>query len=218
MTKRSYPSDRRSEKKLTDTIKLLILHTVADSPQLYLREIRSTILHYTGLNLSAGLLCGYLKEMNFCRKRMQIIAKQRDEKLRRIYREDVSLYQQHMLIFIDETGTDRRDSLRKHGYSLRGIPPKSHRMLVRGERISVIGAMTVHGILDTYVVHGSSDGDAFLDFIEKCLLPHLMPFDGKNPNSIVIMDNCSIHHVAPVILMLEPWCTIYPLTHQTTTQ
>lgn len=67
--------------------------------------------------------------------------------------------------------------------------PKSYRMLVRGERISIIGIMTTNGILDIYIVHESADGDVFINFIEMCLLPHLMPFDGKNPNSIVILDN-----------------------------
>ena len=30
-----------------------------------------------------------------------------------------------------------------------------------------------------------------------------MPFNGKNPNSIVILDNCSIHHVAPVTELIR---------------
>ena len=27
----------------------------------------------------------------------------------------------------------------------------------------------------------------------------MLPFDGQNPFSIVVMDNCSIHHVQPVL-------------------
>ena len=30
-----------------------------------------------------------------------------------------------------------------------------------------------------------------------------MPFDGKNPNSIVVMDNCSIHHIQETIKMIN---------------
>lgn len=101
--------------------------------------------------------------------------------MRSIFREDVSLYEQNMLVFIDETGKDRRDSLRRYGYTLRGTIPRSHKMLIRGERISVIGIMTVNDILDMHIVHGSADGDVFLDFVEKCLLPCLMPFDEKKP-------------------------------------
>ena len=47
---------------------------------------------------------------------------QRDEFLRQQYISDVSVYSPEMLVFIDETGTDRRNGLRKYGYSLRGKP------------------------------------------------------------------------------------------------
>jgi len=39
--------------------------------------------------------------------------------------------------------------------------------------------------------------------ITLCLLPHLLSFDGNNPQSIVIMDNCSIHHIGEVVKMIE---------------
>lgn len=203
ITKRSYPVDRRATKKLTEVVKMFILNTVVDRPHLYLREIKAEVLKYTGFDISAKLICGYLKEMNFSRQKMQIIAKQRDEQLRSGFRDDVSLYEPHMLVFIDETGTDRRDSIRRYGYSLRGKPSKSCKMLIRGERISVIGIMTVNGVLDLHVVHGSADGDVFLEFLEKYLLPCLMPFNGINSNSVVILDNCSIHHVEEVAELVK---------------
>ena len=134
---------------------------------------------------------------------MKLVARQRDEELRREYREEVLMYETSMLVFIDETGTDRRNTLRKYGYSLRGKVPQSTKLLVRGERISVIGIMTIHGVIDYQVVHGTSDGDQFLNFIENYLLPCLMPFDGKNPNSVVILDNCAIHHVAQVTELIN---------------
>ena len=39
------------------------------------------------------------------------------------------------------------------------------------------------------------NGDRFAKFVWDSLLPVLMPFNGTNPRSIVIMDNASIHHV-----------------------
>ena len=35
------------------------------------------------------------------------------------------------------------------------------------------------------------------------MLPHLMPFNGINPRSVLIMDNASIHHVSDVINLIE---------------
>jgi len=40
---------------------------------------------------------------------------QRDEALHIYFASDVSLYSKEMLIFLDEIGTDRRDTFRKKG-------------------------------------------------------------------------------------------------------
>lgn len=34
-----------------------------------------------------------------------------------------------MFVWLDETGTDKRDQLRKYGYALRGVIPHYHRSL-----------------------------------------------------------------------------------------
>lgn len=103
-----------------------------------------------------------------------------------------------MLIFIDETGSDKRNSIRKYGYSLKGRPLKKYATLIRGERVSAIAGISMAGLLDVKVLVGTTDGDSFYDYIQKYLLPHLMPFNGVNPHSVVIMDNCSVHHVPEV--------------------
>ena len=63
--------------------------------------------------------------------------------------------------------------------------------------------MSVSSILDVRVVDGVTNGETFYSFIEECLLPQLMPFDGSNPHSVVVMDNCSIHHINEVVKMIE---------------
>ena len=103
-----------------------------------------------------------------------------------------------MFVFIDETGSDRRDAMRKFGYSLRSERCVAKRLLVRGELVSVITAITLDGILDYQFIHGTTNGLDFADFVERHLLPHLMPFNGTNGNSIIVMDNASIRHCQDV--------------------
>ena len=79
----------------------------------------------------------------------------------------------------------------------------SHELLVRGERISVIAFMSMNGMLDCKTVKHSVDGETFCQLMETSLLPHLMTFNGVNPHSVIVMDNCSIHHVAPVVEMVH---------------
>ena len=151
-----------------------------------------------GLKFSAALICNFLKKSNFTRKKMQLIAAQRDEKLRSTFVIDVTIYVRRLIVFIDETGCDRRNAIRRYAYGLRGKPVRCQKLLVRGEHISAIAAMSVEGLLEVKIVRGGVTGEIFDDFVNKQLLFHLMSFNGSYPNSIGIMDNCSIHHTESV--------------------
>ena len=108
-----------------------------------------------------------------------------------------------MLQIFDETGLDRCDCIRRYGYSVCGEPLVSERLLVRGERINSIACMSMAGLLECKAMAHTVDGDSFYDFIQASLLPHLMPFNGINPHSVVIMDNCLVHHVPRDVEMIQ---------------
>ena len=63
--------------------------------------------------------------------------------------------------------------------------------------------MSVDKILCCKIERGGVNGETFVGFIENCLMPTLMPFNGYNPRSVVIMDNCCIHHVDDVTTLLQ---------------
>lgn len=71
---------------------------------------------------------------------------------------------------------------------------------MRRERISAVACTSCNGLLD---VRGTTYGDTFYTFVQTHLLPHLLSFDGKNPHSMVVMDNCSIHHVQQVVASIQ---------------
>ena len=47
------------------------------------------------------------------------------------------------------------------------------------------------------------NGEQFEDFVINTLIPILNPFDGNNNHSVVIMDNCAIHHLDQIINLIE---------------
>ena len=119
---------------------------------------------------------------------MILIAKQRDEDLRMAFANDVLMYDSEMLVFNDETGADRRNTIRKHGYSVRGKPARRrHKLLCRGQDISVIAFMSAKGLLDCKIIHGSVICDSFYLFVYTHLINHLLPFNGRNPHSVVML-------------------------------
>ena len=202
VNKKSYVSSN-GPMKLTKSVQLTVLNLVLDNPGIYLWEIQQMLLSMFALDVSPSALCIFLKKSNFSRKKMQLVAAQQDQDLRSTFVSDVSIYRRKFLIFIDETGCDRRNALRKYGYGLRGKPIRCQKLLVRGKRISVIAAMTTRGILDLKIVHGTVTGDIFEEFVSRQLLRHVMPFNGINPNSIVVLDNCSVHYASGIANTLE---------------
>ena len=200
--KKKYPKDR-ALRKLSDPAQLLILNLVINKPGIYLREIQRELLHVLLLEIEVSTICKFLHSNNFSHHKMCQVALQRDHFLRQQYMIDTQEYEPEMFIFLDETGADQRNAVRRYGYSIRGIRIQNHTIFVRGERLSAIAIMSVNGILDVCVRAGTTNSETFYEFTERCLLPHLQPFNGINPHSVVVMDNCSIHHVAGIADMIE---------------
>lgn len=199
---KKYPESRLYT-KLTRPLELLILHTVLDQPGIYLKDIKKKIYLTTGADISLSCICRFLHKVGFTRQKLKVAAMERDEKLRSEFIADVSVYDRDMLIFLDEVGSDKRETLRKYGYSLRGKPITATKSASRGKRVSTIAIMSTRGLLDCMSTTGTVDSYVFCDFVEKFLLPHLMPFNGINPHSVVVLDNCSIHHCETVTRMIN---------------
>ena len=108
------------------------------------------------------------------------------------------MYKGHpkLLIFIDETGVDRRDAMRRFAYSLRGKPAVAQKPVTRGHRVSAIVAMSCTGIVDFHTTTESVNAEKFKRFITNA---QLRQFDGVSTHSVVVMDNAFIHHVRDVI-------------------
>ena len=185
--------------RLHEHDELVLIELVCENPSIYLREVQRGMADTTGTVVSAATLCRTLKRLGFTRKKMKYVALQRCDIFRAEYQAEVSTYDSSMFVFVDESGCDRKDAMRKYGYSLRGFPAKSTKLLSKGKQFSAVGVMTTTALLDAYVVEGTVDGDVFYNFVQTTLLPQLMPFNGSNPNSIVILDNCSIHHLQDIV-------------------
>ena len=172
-------------------------------PGMYLYELQDQLHQALGVIVSVSTICRTMKFMGCTRQVIRHIAIQRSDAMRAKFMSEISSYDPSMFVWIDESGCDRRNSTRKFGYSIRGIPPVDHRLLVRGTRYSAIPVMSVAGIHDVYLAEGSVDGDRFSHYVTEYLLPVLLPFNGTNPHSIVIMDNASIHHVDTNVQLIE---------------
>ena len=168
------------------------------NPTLHLSEIAEKVREISGTVVSTSTLCRLLASHGFTRKKIQHVALQRRVDFRAKFMATVSLFRRDMFVWVDETGSDVKDMLRQYGYALCGERAVSRKLLVRGQRVSSVAAICSEGLVALSTTSSTVNGDYFFDFVRGDLIPELLPFNGSNPRSIVIMDNCSIHHVQEV--------------------
>ena len=84
-----------------------MLQTLIHHPTAYLHKVQEQLLQATGIWVSASIICRTIKEHGSTHKEVEVIALQRSE--RRIeYMIEMWLFNPDMLIWIDESGSDRR--------------------------------------------------------------------------------------------------------------
>ena len=183
---------------LTDREEALIVQAVLNKPGVCLHEIQ-TMLQVSGIQVDTSTICRTLHRLGFTYQKIKHLPLQRSDNARQAFMAEVSVYDPSMFIWLDETGCDRRNAVRQYGYGLRGMTPRSFTFKSWGKRYTAIAAMSLDGGLeDVYLTEGNVNGDEFLNYVRRSLLPLLMPFNGANPKSVVIMDNASIHHVEEI--------------------
>jgi transposase len=90
------------------------------------------------------------------------------------------------------TGMSRRD-----GYAPCGARAVSYEPAGKGTRLSLIGALSVDGLLGGLEVTGSINGDVCEALIEQVVVPHLRP--GK----VVLLDHIPFHHRESIRELVE---------------
>lgn len=177
----------------------LLVHLVLTNPGIYLRELQEELYSITMQWVHESTICRTLHRIGMSYQQIKRYSLSRSEQKRADFWAEFTHYEPNMILWVDETGFELRNAFRKQGYAIRGLPPQDYVLELRGKRYSSIGILTTDGIEDVYIAETSVNGEVFLDFVRKCLLPLLLPFDGNNEKSIVVLDNASIHHVNCVV-------------------
>jgi transposase len=102
------------------------------------------------------------------------------------------------LIFLDESGIDTRLT---RAYA-RAAPGERAVGKVPGghwERLTIVGALTLEGVLASMSIAAATSAAVFLAFVEQALIPALR----GRPEAIVVMDNLGAHKAERVRNALE---------------
>ena len=100
-------------KLLGEYEQLVLLHMILDRPGIYLSELQMKLYEKFGVYVSVPTICRTLKFMGCTRQSMHHVAIQRSDILRARFMAVVSVYDPSMFVWLDETGCDRRHTVRK---------------------------------------------------------------------------------------------------------
>ena len=194
---------RPEMRALDEYSELVIIGVIINEPSLYFEELCQRVLDLTSTTISPSGVCRLMRRYGITRKRIRQVALQRCNALHGAYMAQCTVFSRNQFVWVDETGSDKRDHVRKYGYAIQGTTPVTRRLFARGQRVNAIAALSAQGVIALEIVTGSVNGEKFFDFLRGSLIPNMMPFDGQNPNSILVMDNCSVHHVHEDIDLLR---------------
>ena len=97
------------------------------------------------------------------------------------------------LVFLDESGIDTRLT-RTHGRAPRGRRAVGKVPWGRWERLTVIGALALDGVVASMSIAAATSTAVFLAFAERVLAPARR----ERPDAIVVMDNLPAHKAEAV--------------------
>jgi transposase len=171
-----------------------------EKPGLYQEEMALFLWDEFGVLISTHNISGTLRAVGWSKKVARQIAREQNADLRDFYLYNLTQFRSYYLVFIDESGCDKRIGFRRTGWSPHGVAPVQVAKFHRDRRYQILPAYTQDGILLSRVFQGSTDSAVFEDYIEQ-LLPHCGRW--PEPKSVLVMDNASFHHME----RLEQMCS-----------
>lgn len=174
---------------------------VEAQPDALLEELCERFAQKTAVNVSVSTMQRAVQSLELSVKKKTLVASeqetQRVKDLREAHRLWSFTVDPRNLVFIDETGMHL-------GFTrLYGRAPIGERLYDtvspgnRGQNISLIGGMSIDGLIATLSIVGSVNTDVFLFYIQEILIPQLWV------GAIVLMDNLPVHHAHKVREAIE---------------
>lgn len=104
-------------------------------------------------------------------------------------------------MFLDEAARNQKTSGRTRGWALVGRRCVQRRFFVCGQWYSILPVLTIDGIITYDVIPGPVTSARFVKFLRELVIPLTNPYPG--PRSVLVLDNCSIHHSEEVRALAE---------------
>ena len=191
-TPRACSNHAGPQRRITPFILKAVCDHLQTHPHLYLDEMATFLRENFNISVSPRTVGRELAETGWSKKVIRQVSNKRNADLRDFYLHNLSQFRSYHLVYVDESGCDKRAGRRRTGWSPRGLTPVQLSEFQRGQRYQILPAYAQDGFVLSRIFQGSTDSGVFESFIEQ--LPRHC---GRWPaaKSILITDNASFHHL-----------------------
>jgi transposase len=140
------------------------------NPSLYLDELQEQLLAARDVDISIATISRTLRNIALSHKQVTKKAAERNEHLRATWQAQWGHIPAEYFIWIDEAGVDDKTNQRDSGWAQLGRACVRRATFIRGQKYSVLPALTSDGIIALDIFEGSVNKDRFLRFLERDLV------------------------------------------------
>lgn len=156
-----------------------------------LEELAQQLQQKTTITISRSTMGRILQQLKLTRKKKTLHASERDtprvQQARLDYWEKIREIDPEDLVFIDESGINLA-MIRLYARSLQGERAVGDRPQQRGQNVSIVDALTLHGPIAVTTILGGMDGLTFTAYLIRRVIPNLWP------GACLVVDNSPSHH------------------------
>ena len=136
-------------------------------PKIYLDEIQDELLERQDVFVSISTLSRTLHRLSMTRKHVANEALERNELLRATWQAAYADIPADYCVWLDEASVDDHTNQRAMGWAAMGRACVCRAAFVRGQRYSVLPALTCEGMIALDIFEGSVNKECFLTFLNE---------------------------------------------------
>src|SRR6202040_863239 len=140
------------------------------NPALYLDELQEQLFSVRDKDVSLASLSRAIRRLAMTHKRISKTAAERNELLRATWQAEYGDIPAEYFVWLDESSVDDRTNQRNHGWAQLGRACVRRATFIRGQRYSVLPALTADGFIALDIFEGSVNKDRFLQFLNNDLV------------------------------------------------
>lgn len=159
--------DRR--RTITPPVLDALCDYLLEKPGLYLDKMVLSIWDEFRMLATTSSIQRTLIVAGWSKKSIRQRAKKQSAELRELYLRNISEYESYHLVYVDESGCDKRIGFRRTGWSPLGVAPVQVSQFHRDERYQILPAYAQDGIVLSRIFRGSTDAGVFEDFLDQLL-------------------------------------------------